>query len=111
MQQNEPHQLGRDFGNGTLVWVGMIPPLGHSDDGRDTASTDPPPAVSENELATMVAVDFAADDTPERCSWCPGWRFEWVDINGEVTVLREWHLLTCPVPISWGIGVGRDDVG
>jgi hypothetical protein len=56
----------------------------------------------ERDLSAYVAIDFAADDTPERCSYCPAWRFEWVDLPDEGTVLREWHLLACEVAIEWG---------
>jgi hypothetical protein len=27
--------------------------------------------------------EFQADDPPERCDWCPEWRFEWVDLPNE----------------------------
>ena len=54
------------------------------------------------DLSTYVSVEFQADDPPERCAWCPNWRFEWVDLADEGTVLREWHLLTCEVAIKWG---------
>ena len=56
----------------------------------------------ERDLSTYVAIDFASDDTPDRCSNCPAWRFEWVDLPDEGAVLREWHLLGCAVAIEWG---------
>ena len=52
-------------------------------------------------LSTMVAVDFEGTDHPERCDWCPDWRFEWVDLEEGHTVLREWHLPTCRVVTDW----------
>jgi len=55
----------------------------------------------DRDLSSYVAIDFAFDDTPERCSWCPDWRFEWVDLPGDLTVLREWHLPSCGVAIEW----------
>ena len=62
-------------------------------------------AVAPRDLSTMVAVDFEADDPPERCTWCPAWRFEWVDLEEGHTVLREWHLTNCPVAKKWGLDV------
>jgi len=56
------------------------------------------------DLNTLVAVDFESTDTPERCLWCPEWRFEWVDLEDGITVLREWHLPTCQVAIEWADG-------
>lgn len=53
------------------------------------------------DLSTMVAVDFEVDDKPERCEWCPDWRFEWIDLEDGHTVLREWHLPTCSVVTEW----------
>ena len=53
------------------------------------------------DLSTMVAVDFEGSDTPERCEWCPDWRFEWVDLDDGSTVLREWHLPQCSVVAEW----------
>ena len=78
-----------------------------------TNRTDPP-AEDENrgegelealvvsrDLSTMVAVDFEGTDHPQRCEWCPDWRFEWVDLEENHTVLREWHLPTCRVVTEW----------
>lgn len=61
---------------------------------------DQSPAVARD-LSTMVAVDFEGSDTPERCEWCPDWRFEWVDLDDGSTVLREWHLPQCSVVAEW----------
>jgi hypothetical protein len=48
-------------------------------------------------LGDLVAVDFDADRTPVPCSYCPNWRFEFVDApEGESSMLREWHLADCP---------------
>lgn len=58
-------------------------------------------SVDSRELSTMVAVDFEATDQPERCEWCPAWRFEWVDLDAGITVLREWHLPSCSVVTDW----------
>ena len=78
--------------------------------------THPPEPVAENDhsgegklealvvsrdLSTIVAVDFEDTDHPERCDWCPDWRFEWVDLEEGYTVLREWHLPTCRVVTEW----------
>ena len=57
--------------------------------------------VVSRDLSTMVAVDFEGTDQPERCNWCPNWRFEWVDLDEGHTVLREWHLPTCRVVTEW----------
>lgn len=62
-------------------------------------------ATNPRDLSTYVAVDTAADDAPERCLWCPDWRFEWVDLPDGTSVLREWHLPTCTVAID---GVDED---
>lgn len=58
-------------------------------------------ATDQRDLSTYVAVDFASDDQPERCEWCPAWRFDWVDTPEGNTVLREWHLPSCGVAIEW----------
>ncbi len=55
----------------------------------------------ERDLSSMVAVDFEHDDPPQRCDHCPDWRFQWVDLPAGETVLREWHLPTCPVVTEW----------
>jgi hypothetical protein len=68
-------------------------------------STDPRSTVVSRDLSTLVAVDFSTDDPPDPCSWCPDWRFEWVDTESEGPVLREWHLPTCSVPTKWGTDV------
>jgi hypothetical protein len=47
-------------------------------------------------LGELVAVDFDASQTPEPCSYCPTWRFEFVDAPDGSSVLREWHLVDCP---------------
>ena len=47
-------------------------------------------------LADLVAVDLDATENPEPCSFCPGWRFEWVDLPEGGSVLRQWHLTECP---------------
>lgn len=47
-------------------------------------------------LADLVAVDIDATATPQPCAYCPTWRFEWVDLADDTTVLREWHLPECP---------------
>jgi hypothetical protein len=47
-------------------------------------------------LADLVAVDTDATKTPEPCSYCPSWRFAWVDLPDDGTVLRQWHLRDCP---------------
>ena len=57
--------------------------------------------VVSRDLSTMVAVDFEGTDRPERCNWCPNWRFEWADLEEGHTVLREWHLPTCRVVTEW----------
>lgn len=57
--------------------------------------------VVSRDLSTMVAVDFERTDRPERCEWCPAWRFEWADLEEGHTVLREWHLPTCRVVTEW----------
>lgn len=57
--------------------------------------------VVSRDLSTMVAVDFEGTDHPDRCEWCPAWRFEWVDLDDGHTVLREWHLPTCRVVTEW----------
>jgi hypothetical protein len=46
-------------------------------------------------LSDLVAVDVDADTDPEPCSYCPDWRFAWID-TPDGTVLRQWHLLDCP---------------
>jgi hypothetical protein len=45
-------------------------------------------------LGDLVAVDVDATTDPEPCSYCPGWRFAWIDIP-DGTVLRQWHLPDC----------------
>ena len=57
--------------------------------------------VVSRDLSTMVAVDFEGTDKPDRCEWCPNWRFEWVDLEEGHTVLREWHLPDCRVVTEW----------
>jgi hypothetical protein len=47
-------------------------------------------------MTDLVAVDFDATKTPEPCGFCPSWRFEWVDVEGLGSQLREWHLPECP---------------
>ena len=51
-------------------------------------------------LGDVVAVDFDATKTPAPCDYCPSWRFEWVDIEGNGSVLREWHLRECTMAIA-----------
>ena len=51
-------------------------------------------------MTDLVAVDFDATKTPEPCGFCPSWRFEWVDVEGQGSQLREWHLLDCPKVIG-----------
>jgi hypothetical protein len=46
-------------------------------------------------LGDLLPVDRDADQPPEPCSYCPGWRFEWVDGPEGGSVLREWHLADC----------------
>lgn len=46
-------------------------------------------------LTDLVAVDMDANNVPEPCSYCPSWRFEWTDLPGGGSVLREWHLPEC----------------
>jgi hypothetical protein len=53
-------------------------------------------------LGDLVAVDVDATETPQPCSFCPNWRFEWVDVPGRGTVLREWHLPECPRVVEAG---------
>jgi len=65
----------------------------------DEGAFDTP--VASRGLSTMVAVDFEGTDHPERCDWCPDWRFAWVDLKEGHTVLREWHLPTCSVVTDW----------
>lgn len=57
--------------------------------------------VADHDQSTMVAVDFEHTDHPDRCEWCPDWRFEWVELEEGHTVLREWHLPTCRVVTEW----------
>ena len=47
-------------------------------------------------LGELVAVDFPSDSRGlQPCSYCPGWRFEFVDDTEGNPFLREWHLPEC----------------
>jgi len=72
---------------------------GARSDKPDESALETP--VDSRGVSKMVAVDFAGTDQPERCDWCPSWRFEWVDLAEGHTVLREWHLPTCRVVTDW----------
>jgi hypothetical protein len=61
-------------------------------------------------LKDLVAVDINANETPEPCSYCPNWRFEWIDLPGGGSVLREWHLPECTeVRLKLALNLDEED--